>query len=88
MRKVLENWKKKQMYGQFIRDTPEGTDKEGSWLWLRKCNLKLPSEALICSAQGQAITTNYVNYHINKSVDSTSFRMCGETGETVSHIVS
>ena len=43
----VENWKEKQMYGQFIRDMPDGTDKEKSWLWLRKCDLKIPSEALI-----------------------------------------
>ena len=36
-------------YRQFIRDTdmPEGSDKERSWPWLRKCDLKIPSEALI-----------------------------------------
>ena len=28
----VENWKEKQMYGQFIRDMPDGTDKEKSWL--------------------------------------------------------
>ena len=27
MRKA-ENWKEKLIYGQFIRDMPEGTDKE------------------------------------------------------------
>ena len=26
----VENWKEKQMYGQFIRDMPEGTEKENS----------------------------------------------------------
>ena len=35
--KRLENWKEKQMYGQFIRDMLEGTDREKSWLWMRKC---------------------------------------------------
>ena len=34
--KRVENWKEKQMYGQFIRDMTEDTDKERSWLWLRK----------------------------------------------------
>ena len=76
------------MYGQFIRDMPESTYKEKSWLWLRKCDLNIPSEALICSAQEQAIRTNYVKYHIDKSLASPSYRMCGETGETISHIVS
>ena len=86
--KRVENWKEKQMYGQFIRDMPEGTDKEKSWLWLRKCDLKIPSEALICSAQEQEIRTNYVKYPIDKSVDSPSRRMCGDSGETISHIIS
>ena len=79
--KRVENWKQKQMYGQFIRDTPEGIGKEKSRLWLREYDVKIPSEALICSAQEQAIKTNYVKYHIDKSVDSPSCRMCGETGK-------
>ena len=72
----------------FIRYIPGCTDKEKSWLWLRKCDLKIPSEALICSAQEQIIRTNYVKYHVDKSVDSPFCRMLGETGETISHIVS
>ena len=75
--KRIENWKEKQMYGQFIKDIPEGTGKEKCWLWLRKCDLKIPSEALICSAQEQAIRTNYAEYHIDKSVDSPSCRERG-----------
>ena len=76
------------MYGQFIRDMPECTDKGKSQLWLRKCDLRIPNEVLICSAQEQAIRKNCVKYHIDKSVDSPSCRMCGETGKTISHIVS
>ena len=76
------------MYGQFIRDMPEDRDKEKSWLWTRKCDLKIPTEALICFAQEQVIRKNYVKYHINKSVDSLSCRLCGEKGETIGHIVS
>ena len=70
------------MHGQFIKDIPEGTGKEKCWLWLRKCDLKIPSEALICSAQEQAIRTNYVEYHIVKSVDSPS---CRERGNNESY---
>ena len=65
----------------------KGTGKENPWLWLQKCDLKTPSKALKCSAQEQEIRTNYVKYYIDKSVDSSSCRMCGETGETISHIV-
>ena len=86
--KSVEDWKEKQMCGQFIRDVPEGPDKERYWLWLRKCDLEIPSEALICFAQEQAIRRNYVKYHIDKSVDSASCRMCGQTGETINHIAS
>ena len=55
---------------------------------MKKCDLKIPSETLICSAQEQSIRTNYVKCHIDKIVDSPSCRMCGETSETTSHIVS
>ena len=48
--KRVENWKEKKMYGQFISDMPDGTEKANFWLWLRKCDLQIPSEALICSA--------------------------------------
>ena len=41
--KMVENLKEKQMYGEFIRDMPEDTDKEKSWLI--KCDLKIPTEA-------------------------------------------
>ena len=56
--KRKENWKERQMYGHFIKDMPEDTDREKSWLWLGKCDLKIPSEALTCSAQEQAVRTN------------------------------
>ena len=46
--KRVENWKEKQVYGQFIRDMPEEKDKEKSWLWMRKWNLQIPIEVLIC----------------------------------------
>ena len=76
--KRVENWKEKQMYRQFIRDMPEDTDGEKLWLWFRK--QKKP-------VQEQTIRTNYVKYHIHKSVDSPFCRMCGETGKTISHII-
>ena len=69
------------MYGYFIRDIPEGADKEKTCLWLIKCDLKIQSKVLICSAQEQAIRTNYLKYHIDNSVGSTSCRMCNETVE-------
>ena len=55
---------------------------------MRKCHLKIPTEALICSAQEQGIGTSFNKYHIDKSVYSPSCRMCGETGKTISHIAN
>ena len=46
------------------------------------------TEALICSAQEQALRTNYTKFHIDKNADSPLCRMCGEKGETISHLVS
>ena len=54
---------------------------------MRKCDLKIPSEALVCSAQELATRTNYPKYYIDKSVNSPSCRIRGETGETISHFV-
>ena len=75
------------MYGQYVRKTEE-KDKSNTWKWLRKSNLKGSTEALICSAQEQALRTNYVKFHIDKTGESPLCRMCRVENETVSHIVS
>ena len=54
------------MHGQFIRHLPEVVDKEKTWQWLSKCDLKVGTEALICAAQEQSIRTNYAKNHIDK----------------------
>ena len=43
---------------------------------------------LIFSAQEQALRTNYIKFHIDKTIDSPLCRMCGERGESVYHLVS
>ena len=75
------------MYGQYVRQI-EDKDKSNTWKWLRKSNLKGCTEALICSAQEQALRTNYVKFHIDKTGESPLCRMCRVENETVSHIVS
>jgi len=47
-----------------------------------RSDLKITTEALLFSAQEQAIRTNYIKFHIDKSTDSPSCRMCGERGDT------
>ena len=58
------------MYGQFVREIPENVDKDKTWQWLSKCDLKIETEALPCAAQEQASRTNYVKYYIDKTSES------------------
>ena len=71
-----------------IIEIPEKVDKEKSWYWLSRCDVKVETEALLCAAQEQALRTNYIKHHIDKSIDSPLCRMCGKCGESVQHIVS
>ena len=53
------------MHGNFVRDM-EDKDKNNTWRWMRKSDLKGCTEALICSAQEQSIRANYIKYSIDK----------------------
>ena len=66
---------------------PITTDKEKTWSWMRKSDLKITTEALICAAQEQAIRTNHIKYTIDKTADSPTCRFIKERGETVSHML-
>ena len=66
----------------------DGKDGIQFWKWLKDSDLKGCTEALICSAQEQAIRTNNTKIYIDKTNDSPMCRMCGERNETVSHIIS
>ena len=61
------------MHGQFLREKPETIDKDKTWEWTRKGDLKVETEALIFAAQEQALRTNYVKFNIDKSVE---FPLC------------
>ena len=66
---------------------PENVDKDKTWQWLSKCDLKIGTEALLRAAQEQAIRTNYVKHHIDKTSESPLCRLCGKKGESVQHLV-
>ena len=55
------------MYGQFVREMPETTDEKETWKWIRKADLKVEIEAMLCAAQEQAIRMNYVKQKIVKT---------------------
>ena len=82
-----EMWTKVEGRRQFFRDTDETVDKKKSWLWLKSTDLKKETEALLMTAKEQAIFTNYIKYHIDKSRDLPTCRMCDDKRETESHIV-
>ena len=84
---LKQKWMGKVMYGQFLREMPEKVDYGKTWQWMVKCDLKAGTEALLCAAQEQAIRTNYIKYHVDKSNDSPLCRLCGKRGETVQHII-
>ena len=48
---------------------PETTDEKEKWNWLRKADLKVEAEAMLCAAQEQAIRTNYMKHKIDKTVN-------------------
>ena len=48
---LKQNWSDKKMYGQFVREMPENVDRDKTWQWLSKCDLKIGTEALLCAAQ-------------------------------------
>ena len=52
-------WTAKRMHGQFARDM-EDKDKNNTWRWMIKSDLKGCTKGLICSAQEQSIRTNYI----------------------------
>ena len=84
---IKNEWTAKRMHGQFARDM-EDKDKNNTWRWMRKSDLKGCAETLICSAQEQSIQTNYIKYNIEKTAESPLCRMCGRRNETISHTVS
>ena len=63
-------------------------DWDRTWQWIANGDLKGCTEALICSAQEQALRTNYTRFHIDHTAESPLCRMCGRKGETVAHLVS
>ena len=78
----INNWGGKAMYGQYVRQI-EDKDNSNTWKWLRKSNSKGCTETLICSAQEQALRTNYVKFHIDKTGESSQCRMYRVENETV-----
>ena len=87
-KELKEKWSEKRMHGQFIRDMTEKADKEKTWQWLSRGDLKVVTEVFLCAAQKQAIRRNYMKYHIDKTSESPLCRLRGKKCESVQHITS
>ena len=75
------------MYGQFVREIPEETDKDLSWEQSVQIDHKVQTEAMICAAPVQGLSTNYTKRKIVKKLENPFWRLCGERRETVQHII-
>ena len=67
------------------------SDDIGMAFEIKKCGVlvlkqgKVDKAKLVEKVNEQPIRANCIKYHIDKIVDSPSCRMCGDTGETISH---
>ena len=81
----LEEWHRKPMHGQFIRQTKELASNE-TWQWLQRGELKKETEGMIMAAQDQALRTRYIQRAIDKHNILARCRKCQDKDETINHI--
>ena len=85
---LKQNWRKKKIHAQFVRKMSDKVDKDKTWQRLSKSDLQIATKALLCAAQEQAIRTNYIKHHIDKTSERPLWRLCEKKGESVQHLVS
>ena len=83
----VKSWTEKALHGEFVQQTSDVAGEE-SWRWLRNGFLKKETEGLILAAQEQALRTNSIKHSVDKTSQTPLCRLCGESTETVWHIVS
>ena len=82
-----QKWEGKQLYGSFKR-LINNISHQKTWTWLRKGNLKRETESLQIGTKENAIRTNHIKARIDKTQQNSKCRLCGETVETINHIIS
>ena len=81
----MQKWEGKQLYGRFKRLINNiSHDKT----WLRKENFKRETESLLIAAQNNTIRTNHIKTRIDKTLQNSKCRLCGDRDETINHIIS
>ena len=66
---------------------PKERYEDFSWKWLLQSDLKMETETTRCGALEQASRTNYTKNRIDETLENPLCRMCGESRETVEHII-
>ena len=77
----------KQLYGRF-KLLINNISHQETWTWLRKETLKRETESLLIAAQDNAIRTNHIKARMDKTQQYSKCRLCGDTDETINHIIS
>ena len=82
-----QKWEEKQLYGRFKR-LINNISHQKTWTRLRKGNLKRETESLLIAAQGNAIRTYHIEARIDKTLQNSKYRLCGDRDETINRIIS
>ena len=82
-----QKWEGKQLYGRFKR-LINTISHDKTWTWLRKGNFKRETESFLIAAQDSTIRTNHIKARIDKTQQSSKYRLCGDRDETINHIIS
>ena len=53
----------------------------------KKRKLRRETESLLIAAQNNAIRTNHIKTRIDKTQRNSKYRLCGDGGETINHII-
>ena len=85
--KRLEDWEKKVLHCQYLRQTKE-VRSDQCWAWLQNGDSKRETESLIVAARNQSIRTNLVKARIDKSQGDFLYRMYRKVDENIDRIVS
>lgn len=78
----------KKLHGKFFNDMKNVADRERSWQWLKGGFVDKRTEGFVCAAQENVLTTRFYCATVLKQDVSAMCRKCGETVESVSHVVS
>ena len=83
------------MHGQCIRNidrqlirSPFDSQRNVSFLWLSKGDLKAETESEIVAAQDQALQMKYYATKIFRTETDSKCRLCQQFDETIDHIIS